>query len=524
MTFYTDYNLNIPNLNGTFNYTGINFGNNFNLSNVQGFGGFGNFGGSFLNPGFDTFSTGTTVTSTPKETYKEYKERKAREYEERLEQVRKDLLAEQEEKEKKDMEAPLTEKEKGCLQKEALKLDTAENKKAESSLCTSMLFTLPFAAPALKSAFKQTPSTLDMFYKYGGKHMGLFETNPELMMNAQESMQKLEAKFAKDIRAAKGNQDLINKITKERDGFRTVMQNALDSNNPEVISKVTARFQTASRVKNGWFKRTVRGFRNEAKFESRLDTVRDASKNGQFKSVTTPKENTSFVKNMFGNKASALIAGSTLVLPFVFDWGNIKQARAVDKANKENGQETHYGRKQITQTSLKAVGGFVAYNVVDTAVRTAFKRGLGKLAGKLAARLAVKGGCKVLGAAVGSALPGLGNVLGLVAGAVCDWALNKYVFGKMKFFNNSGAKEAQIRNSNDTDLLASLSEQYMKGADLNKDAVSILFKKYGKDNFNELKKVHDMPEDKRNEYLAQLQAQQEALLQQQTAEQQQLVA
>ena len=73
MTFYLDYNLSLPNLNGTFNYTGINFGNNFNPNIIQGFsgfgsvGGFGNFGGSF-NPGFDTFSIGTTASSTSKET------------------------------------------------------------------------------------------------------------------------------------------------------------------------------------------------------------------------------------------------------------------------------------------------------------------------------------------------------------------------------------------------------------------------------------------------------------------------
>ncbi len=310
MTFYADYNLNLPNLNGTFNYTGINFGNNFAPVNFQGFGGlggFGNFGGSF-NPGFDTFSTGTTSESTITETYKEYQAKKAKENEEKFEQAKAEVLAEQEEKEKKDMEAPLTDKEKGCLQKDALKLDTAENKKAEASLGSSLLFTLPFAAPALRPALNKSNSTVDMFYKYGGKHMGLFEKNPDLMINAQESMQKLERKFAKEIKAAKGNQALIDNINAERDFFRHRMEFALEHNNPKGIATVTSQCQAATKVKNGWFSRIIRQFKGQEQFTSRLDTVKNAAANGQFKSVPVPTEKKSFVKNMFGNKASTLIA------------------------------------------------------------------------------------------------------------------------------------------------------------------------------------------------------------------------
>ena len=42
--------------------------------------------------------------------------------------------------------------------------------------------------------------------------MDLFDKNPDLMINAQKTMQKLEHKYAKDLKAAKGNQALIDNM------------------------------------------------------------------------------------------------------------------------------------------------------------------------------------------------------------------------------------------------------------------------------------------------------------------------
>ncbi len=504
-----DYKLDIPQMN--FNMRNYNFGNTFNAASFNVFP-------ALSKPNFSIFNNATVQTNrtAKEETFEEYRARVEKEEEQNRKEAQEAARKKRDAEEKAEMEKPLTDDEKKVLQNKTLKL-LAENKKnAEAGLGASLLFASPFALTSLKPAIKPSQSTLDMFYKQGASHMDLFDKNPDLMTNAQKTMQKLEHKYAKDLKAAKGNQALINKITAERNTFRTVMQKALDNNNQTAIADATARCQTAASVKNGWFKRFVRGFRKPDKFVSRLDAVKTAATNGQFKSVVPPKEGTSLMRNMCTSKLSMTMTAGMIALPVIMDWGNIKQARAIDKQNKEKGVESHYGRKQIEQTAIKSAAGMIAYNLADAGAKTLLKKGLGKIAGKIAA----KGAGKLLGTAIGSCIPGIGTVVGLIAGVAIDWALNKFVFGKMEFFNNTGVEEAKVKTASDKQLLSDLGNLYMQGAKLDESAMGILRRKYGREQFNELNRVHNMSESDRNTYFAQLQAQQQALAEQQAALQQ----
>ena len=459
-----------------------------------------NFSGMWLNPTIDTTGKSSSLEDDLKSPI--FTVRRKAEEKRDAENARK-YIEEQQRKAEEDRNKPLTKAEANILRRENLESDAKNNKKEQSSITSAMLLPALFTASAVKKGIRSKANIVEMFYKDGAAHMDLFKQNPELMTNAQDAIQKLEQKFARDIKAAKGNATAISKITAERDLFRDVMQKALDGNNAQEIANATSQCQAAAGVKNGWFRRLIRGMKKQDKLVSRFDSV--ASQ--QFKPATVPASGKSFWKNMFGSKLSTGIAVSMLILPIISDWENIKQSKAIDKENKANGKETHHGRKQIPQTSLKAAASFVSYSVVDTAVRTVSKRMLGKFAAKLAAKIAVKGGCKAIGAVAGSVVPGIGNVLGIIAGTELDFVLNKYVFGNMKFFNNSGIKEAQVEKASDEELLTSVSDAYMKGEEVSSEALRVLQKKSDPVAFKELKKIHNMSDDARNKYLAQLQQQ-----------------
>lgn len=503
-----DYKLDIPQMN--LNMRNYNFGNTFNAASFNVFP-------ALSKPNFSIFNNATVQTNrtAKEETFEEYRARVEKEEEQNRKEAQEAAQKKRDAEEKAEMEKPLTDDEKKVLQNKTLKL-LAENKKnAEAGLGASLLFASPFALTSLKPAIKPSQSTLDMFYKQGASHMDLFKKNPDLMINAQEAMQKLERKYAKDLKAAKGNQALIDQITAERDFFRNRMNFALKHSSEKGIAAVTSQCQSAASVKNGWFKRFIRGFRKQDKFVSRLDTVKTAATNGQFKPVP-PKEGTSLMRNMCTSKLSMTMTAGMIALPVIKDWGNIKQARAIDKQNKEKGVESHYGRKQIEQTAIKSAAGMIALNLADAGAKTLLKKGLGKIAGKIAA----KGAGKLLGTAIGSCIPGIGTVAGLIAGIAIDWALNKFVFGKMKFFDNTGVEEAKVETASDEQLLTDLGNLYMQGEKLDESAMGILRRKYGREQFNELNRVHNMSESDRNTYFAQLQAQQQALAEQQAALQQ----
>jgi len=455
-----------------------------------------------------------TSNNTPTESYSERMARITREEREKYQKK-------EQERKAKEMELPLTESESKAIKEDILVIDAQNNKKAQSSVATALAFPALFSFSTLKSALKPSKYTVNMFYKDGASHMNLFSANADLMGNAQTAMQKLERKFAKDIKVRKGDAAGMKHVVEERNFFRDIMQEALASGDQKEIAKATAICQKGASAKNGWLRRLFRGLRKQDKLVNRFDSVANADLAGQFKSVQVPKTETSFLKNMFSSKFSIIMALSMVVMPFVSDWKNIKQARAVDKENKAKGEKTNYGGKQITQTSLRAGASFLAYNVVDTAVRTIIKRNMGKIA----AKIATKGVGKVLGGVLGSVAPGLGTVLGMFVGAGLDFVLNKFVFGKMKFFNNSGVKEATVAKADDATLISELSNSYMMGEKVSDKSLAVLKKKLDDDSFKKLKELHDMPEDKRNEAIAQMQAQvaeaQQALAAQQAAETQQ---
>ena len=436
---------------------------------------------------------------------KEEAKKAAEEFAKRIEMIKKQ--AEQEQIEY--MQAPLTETEKNYLKEASLKLEEDELKQNEGTLATSMLFSSPFLIPQIRSSINAKKNVVEMFYKHGGAHMDLFNKNPNLMINAQESLQKLEREFASDLKAAKGNSSLVSNITAERDVFRDLMQKALNSNNPQEIAKVTEQCNVAKGVKNGFFTRLYRKFRHQPQIIGRFDKVATAEIQGKFLSVKPPKTGTSFIKNICSSKSTWLVTAGMAIIPAVLDWGNIQKAQSIDDENKKNGKDTCYARDQIAQTGIKCLTSAITYNVVDTAARTLSKKFLGKLAAKFAAKIALKGGCKILGSAIGSVIPGIGTAAGLILGTVADYALNKYVFGNLEFFDNTSAKRAEVANANDQELLSNISEQYSMGSNIqNNEVLALLKRKLGDENYNAIEKMHNMSEDERNEYLAKLQEQQ----------------
>ena len=419
--------------------------------------------------------------------------------------------------ENEEMEKPLSHAERQSLIKEGLNQE-ADKIKEESAFAGSMLFTTPFLIPTIKPAFESKKNTIDMFYKSGGAHMDLYTKNPDLMINAQESMQKLERKFAKDYKAAKGNKAALAKIAEERRTFRDLMQKALSTNKEMEIAKATEKCNTAAGVKNGKLARIYRGLKNKPKTISRLDSVSAAESAGKFKSVKPPKKGTSMLRNLCSNKLTWLMTAAMAIIPVALDWGNIQKAKSIDKENEKNGKNTNYGTQQATQTAIKGGASALTYSIMDTAARTVTKKCLGKMAARIAAKVAVKGGCKILGSAIGSVVPGVGTAVGLLVGTAADFLLSKYVFNEMDFFKNSSVKKAELSASNDNELIQQIGESYSMGTNLhNQKLLSILKRKYGTDNFNELKRLHNMPEKERLEYLAKLQEQQ--ALQEQIAQQ-----
>lgn len=432
-------------------------------------------------------------------------DKEAAEFAKRLEKYKQDAIKANEEAKN----APLTKSQQNSLQKQGLAFEAQEKEKSEGNLAACMLFTTPFLLPTIKSALTPKKKTIDMFYKTGATHMDLFKKNPNLMINAQETMQKLERKYLKDLKAVKGDMSKTRKLIDERNFFRNEMQKALNSNSQQEIAKITEQCNTAKGVKNGIFSRLWRRFRNKPLMNSRNDAVMAADNAGKFASVKPPKEGVSFFKNLFSSKLTGLMTLGMAVIPVLLDWGNIQKAREIDKANEQKGQSTDFAKKQILQTGTKSLATAVTYTVMDTLGRTLTKKYLGNIAAKIATKVALKGGCKILGTTLGSILPGLGTAAGLILGTVADYALNKFVFGNLDYFKNTGATEAQLTSATDEELINNIGEQYSLGKDIkDKNVLAILKQKCGEENFKKLEQMHNMTEKERNAYLEKIQAQQ----------------
>ena len=230
---------------------------------------------------------------------------------------------------------------------------------------------------------------------------------------------------------------------------------------------------------------------------------------GKFASIKPPKEGVSFFKSLFSSKLTGIMTLAMAAIPVILDWGNIQKAMKIDKENEQKGKSTDFGKKQIIQTGTKSLSTAVTFTVMDTLGRTLTKKYLGRFAAKIATKIALKGGCKILGTALGSIVPGLGTVTGLILGTAADYALNKFVFGELDYFKNTGATEAQLNQTTDEELINKIGEQYSLGKDIkDKNVLAILKQKCGEENFKNLERIHNMTEKERNAYLEKIQAQQ----------------
>ena len=475
-----------------------------------------NFGMPFQNFGGWNNTVFTPTVSSPKEeTWEEALERYAKEAE-------KEKLQESGGSENGNKEIELTKKEQRVARKAILKREEKELKEAEGSLGSTMAMTSVFAAPTLMKMKNKNQKTIEMFYKEGAPHMELYKKNPDLMLEAQNAMQKLEKKFHKDAKLVKGNREALAKLAEERKFFRDTMEAALRSNNPKEIATATEQCKVASGVKNGRFARTFRKFRSPDNIiKNRFDATASAEAAGKFANVKPPKACTSFLGNLKKlGKIGGIMTAAMALIPIVTDWGKIQSAFASDSENKQNGKDTNYGWKQVGQTGAKGAASAITYTLFDVIGRTLTKKCLGKLAARLAAKIAVKGGCKILGTAIGSVVPGIGNVIGLALGCLADWALNKYVFDKMDFFKNSAATEGKVTAMNDTELVQEgYAYKYAHKEHMTKQQIDTLRNNVSKEEFEEMTRVRNMKEKERQEYFEQQQAEQMAQAQQEQAAQ-----
>ena len=153
-------------------------------------------------------------------------------------------------------------------------------------------------------------------------------------------------------------------------------------------------------------------------------------------------------------------------------------------------QGTEYGNKQLVQSSVRTGVSLGVYAIGDSigqyagqkllkgaatghrlkAVSRAGHKAIAKVGGKVAvkglAKLAVKGGCKALGTAIGSVVPGLGNIIGFAVGCALDLVISKCVLPKIKYFQNDAIEEASVKNASKEQKLSMLEQNFMQDKDI----------------------------------------------------------
>lgn len=364
-----------------------------------------------------------------------------------------------------DLVLKLKNKDEKYIKKEAFNSKSKEEHDSRVSVGGSLGMGAVFMAPSIVQA-AQAKNNLDvakMFFEFDdvagkAKYADLFEKAPIAMQEAQEEMNKLNRRFKRQTKfAVRTKQRCV--LHSEQRQLEKMMKDALASGNADEVAKATAKLRAA----NGT---TLRKILRTGGSRLNLANAADVS------SVKAIKGNS--LKHAIGGSIGWLMVGATAALTLVTDIPKIKQAFSYDKASREQtGKDENLGWKQLGKSLLKLtpglgyVGGETAVRMIRTkrlskkssliagklvgkagkkaggklagkagkkaAVKLAGKTGkkvAGRLLGRIAAKVAVKGGCKLAGTALGSVVPGIGNVIGFLVGTAIDLVLSHFVFKK----------------------------------------------------------------------------------------------
>ena len=395
-----------------------------------------------------------------------------------------------EEKEKKKA-APLTLEEKAMAKMTILKQKAKESVEEHGGIGGAMIGAAAFSTPAIYKAATTDSKVIEMCIK---GNPALYKSHPDLMIEAQEALRKIQRNYASDIKRATGNKKLIKELNKEQAKIFNNMQQAIRHGHVVEIAKLTSECNAASGVKNGFLARTLRGWKGEEKLLSRSKHVADQQAAGKIK-YQSPKPGSSLWKNIGGKSAGI---GSLLFIGinFFMDRDKIKEAYSID---------TSTGNKQLFQTGVKGLSSAAFWTLGEAAGKTIAKQFLGKIAARAATKIATKGAGKLLGAAIGSFIPGLGTVAGLLLGTVADFLISKYVIPKI--FPNNAVDVAKVDKETDKELISELSNSYMMGNDIG-SSYQLLEAKLDEKDLKDLKTLHNMSEKEREAVLAQAAQQQ----------------
>ena len=359
------------------------------------------------------------------------------------------------------------------------------SKGAEGGLLAAMLGPAAMSVPQVSKIFTTDESILKMFYNtQNAEALKLFGTNPDLMTNAQSVMRSLDRKFSNDLKHAVRNDVLTNAIKTEKTRIFDAMEQALSSGSADDIAKIAAQAKVEAGVKNGFWGRLIRRFKGAETIVSREAAVTELEAAGKF-SYSVPKAGTSVWRNMGGNTG---IFGALGFAAFSIynSKDDISNAYKIDK-------ET--GNKQLMQAGIKAGATAAAWTIGDAIGKTVAKRCLGKIAAKVATKIAVSGGCKLLGTAAGSVVPGVGTVVGLVLGTVADYVMTKYILPKV--MPDDPLAKKTLESKTDEELMNDVAEVYASGKDIDKDALRFIKNNMDETAYAQLKKFHNMTDEER---------------------------
>ena len=259
------------------------------------------------------------------------------------------------------------------------------------------------------NSIKATGPTNRMFKAVTEKGSALNKlwTNPEtsdLMREAYFRMHKIEARNSSKLgwfRKRLSSEDY--------NTLKKVMEDALKTGDKEQIAEAAATLKQAY-IGDGWIARNVNKLTNKFKSwrgkPTKALTVKEALGNKEAiaaaKNELLSSGSNVTLKDYMKKHASTGGVVMFALFDFVLGMGNIKKAFAKDRENSENGIKTHYGLKQLGQTTVKGLGSGLGWGIGEALANYAFTKWGTKLGTKA---------YPALGA-------GIGGVAGVVGGSV----------------------------------------------------------------------------------------------------------
>ena len=339
------------------------------------------------------------------------------------------------------------------------------------------------AVPSIAMGLRPNTSVVNSeFLKLEGgnlKYANLFEKNPTFTSETMQSLNKLQKKFARDIkRYQKAGLD-ASSLSTDLATLNGKLSTALESGNLSEIAKVKAEIDAANSVNNGLFKSFIRKLKGGEQFISRSNAGAEAIRNAG-SNIPIPQETKIISKaGLYGG--GLMFAGAMLG-----EIGTIKEAYQYDKKA---------GRKQLFQSTGKAGLTSAAYIAGESVGRQVItKYVVPKMAKFAAKKLAIAGAGKAIGGAIGSCIPVIGTVVGVVVGCLFEWAFKKWISPAL-FGKDSALAKVKSENMSQEDLLNTAIQNYSMGQQLDTNSLNAVKNYYKSTNnmaeFYELRKLNN---------------------------------